>query len=183
MVCASSVRATRRLSGSGRDAGNTASVTAIHDALDVLHVAPSIRATTLGIAERVPALLFPTKAKHYVALVPEDGAQVAVYAQRSSLSVALEPERARHYADRYELRMQEKTPQTWYVYPSASDLQDADVRAAMVEAGTEALERARHRVGLAPDRAGDKRPDPGICVICNYELTPGGVCRSEVCQD
>src|SRR3954447_7800066 len=42
---------------------------------------PSVLAVVSAVLEREPALIFSTRAKHYVALVPEEGAQVALYAE------------------------------------------------------------------------------------------------------
>jgi hypothetical protein len=154
----------------------------IAEALDALDGAEPIRTLVKTVVEQSPALLFPTTARHYVAVVPEDGAQVALYAERQVLALAMDPARSEHYAAALEVPFVKKTPQTWYLRIPAAVLRDPDRAAIAHTACLEALDRCRDR--LVADRQVGRvtaRPDPGICLSCNMTLLPSGACGTDTC--
>src|SRR4051812_46686506 len=144
--------------------------------------AAAIKSVVTKVLEREPALIFPTTAKNYVALVAEDGAQIGLYAERKVLAIALDPEAAADVNRRTGVRCIEKTPQTWYLRASAEELVDATVADAIIDAGVLALGRCRNR--FVADRAAGRtanRPSPGVCLTDNYELLPNGECSNDRC--
>ncbi len=151
-------------------------VAEIRDAMLKLGCASVIVNVVLSAASSVRARLFRGGAEDYVAVVPEHGAQVALYAHRKRMAIALDPERARAYGDRTQVKIVQKTPATWYVEPTEVELAEARVFAEMRQAAMDALERRRRYVAPRTTRRRARRRPPGICNICNYKLLPDGRC-------
>lgn len=154
----------------------------IERALMALGVADEVQQVVLRALEGQTARLFATKAKHYVAVVATDGSQVAMYADRRVLSLALEPERARLLGEQMAVGVEKKTSETWYLRLAAAHLHDENVAEVAVSAAREALARCRDR-DVRDRRAGgsSKQPDPAACLVCNLQLLPSGACGTETC--
>lgn len=157
-------------------------MTSIPQALDALDVAAVVRQAVLDTVERRPALLYPTRARGVVTIVPEDGAQIAIHAEKKLLAVALEADRADDLAAQLDVGSHKRGGPTWYLAASSTRLAEPSVTAAMIDAGVEASERCSDR--YVSDRAAGRptaRPDPGACPACNIELRPSGVCAEDTC--
>ena len=169
------------------DSDREALLSTVNDHLDALDVKPSIK---LLVTEVITAAnqvrLFDTKAKHYVALVPVAGAQIALYAQRNNIGIALTPEAATAYADGTGVKIHKKGQNgpTWYLEPTAQQLTSANTRAKMLQASLDALTGCIDTyVAAKSEGVSPRKPDPGVCVVCNLTLLPNGACGTEGCSE
>ncbi len=167
--------AARRSAEEGNPVGDNR-VGEIRDALHRLGCSSSISDIVISAASAVRAQRFPTRARNYVAVVPEDGAQIALYAERRVMGIALEHEHARRYGEAAGVRVQQK-PAVSYLRPTAAELERPEVAQAMKNAAINALDFCRDRfVAARATGRHARRPDPGICVRCNIQLLPDGRC-------
>lgn len=132
------------------------------------------------IAAPVPAVLAatPPRTTKYVAVLPELGAQTALYVHDYKVGIALDPERAATYVTRTGVGVDKKDA-TWYLRPTVDELADRALATEMHNAALESFTWCSQRhVGQRTVGVLASKSDPEVCPRCYLELLPSGVCGS-----
>jgi hypothetical protein len=114
----------------------------------------------------------------YVGLVPATDSQVAIFAHRGHLSIALDPEDVRRVGESSGLRQEAGGTETAYLHASSAHLLDPRIRTVVLDACTRALDRSLLRPSRPIPRrrtnsAAATRP---VCPTHFIEIPLSGLC-------
>ncbi len=152
-------------------------MTTLHEHLDDLDPTPAVRTLAIDLAGWTT--VGSDRQAQYVSLRPSTDTAVAVYAQKTWVSIALPPERATQVVgDVPGATLDRKTPATTYLHVDADPLDDRyDVVLCITK---EAMSWRAHgstsSVGAGSAKTGAQAPK--ICPTCRMELLPSGACGS-----
>jgi hypothetical protein len=100
-----------------------------------------------------------------------------MHAHADRLYLLLDPVDAERLHTEYGAGLMKHNPTTWYVSWTATQLEDPQLRAVVVEAAALALDRARDRSLTLTESAGDQRGRTSeTCTVCRTTITPSGSC-------
>lgn len=157
------------------------SATAVDEAVD--------RLRSFGCHELLLALIDGLPADSYIVVKVNQGSSVfvpvaagadcvaAIYAEKKVFYVALEPDRAQHFAGLTDAPLNKDNATTWRIAIEPSNASGASKR-LLVQAIDEALVRSAQKPAAEKRDANQKAPSilERSCTVCHIALPATGVC-------
>jgi hypothetical protein len=150
-------------------------VSTLQEHLDALDPAPAIRALATSLA--ATTAVESHRQEPYVSLRPSMQGAVAVYLQRTWVSIAVDADEATAVAARLPgATVHPKTPATTYLHLSASALAGASAEALRVAQEAVSRRASGPGSGIAAGSVKKTAQPPGTCPSHWMELLPSGAC-------